>query len=267
MIEELKDIKINIEHINRPKFQTKFSKNYKLTDLFAIYNDGKIWKAVPIDILLRTVIIYDKYFENDQVFDMTITLCPYSLSAVCYIGKYKFVDKIYKNNIVLSKINNDDHIMSQFLGRMYSINGKKYIDKIVRRLEIKILPFRLCLSKYPDCYFLQNRIKEKYVLPKTYYQNSKLIYSKDYDHKFHPKTLVYVINYKSKTNFENKFTVLVPKNASKNKITGNHFRNDGFEKYISKMINRIRDKGGIILPIFWFAADQLLSKKKTILLA
>ena len=68
--------------------------------------------------------------------------------------------------------------------------------------------------------------------------------------KYHPKQIIYVIEYHSKKQQSYKYTVIIPK------INKLDIKKNKFGEYFNKMINKIRDKGGHIYTCYWFAWDS-----------
>src|SRR5690606_21014491 len=80
--------------------------------------------------------------------------------------------------------------------------------------EIKIMTLRNAISKYPDCLFIDfNKISLiEPLTDKEYFKNKNILYPVDkFSEKYHPKTLIYIIEYKSQKQNKLKYTVLIPK--------------------------------------------------------
>lgn len=240
------DIKLDNRIIKEPTFVPRPPENLNLQDKVAVYNDGHNWKVIQVDLLMRYLIIYDKHYDKNIVSDMSITFCPFTFTAIIYFDKYTPTNKIYNGNIMIK--DKDNILVSQMKG-----------SKFVRKKEIKLMTLRNVISNYPDCSYFDmniNNILDK-VVDDSYLNNKKLLYPiKNKDNKFHPKTLVYGIEYKSKDikAEDYKYTVVVGKEVNNNKEETNSFDfvKNGYVEYFDSVIDRIRDKGGIIIPCFWF---------------
>lgn len=269
------DINLKKRIIKHPKFNTNI--NLDITDTIMAYNDGKVWKIIPLDVLLRYPIIYDKYYDRTNtkkghyiISDITITYCPFSGCGMVYFGKFVPTNKVYNNNIVLTDKNNNN-ILVQMTGRMYNKQLKQIEYGFLRREEAKIFTLRNAISKYPDCLFLTHstNIHLGPIVEHNYTKNEKIIYPLKYTStKYHPKTLVYGIEYKSRysenTENDNKYSVIVSDDASKDKINSRDYNKTKYNVYFSKMMDKIRERGGIIIPSYWFAWYNMFPNTKVI---
>jgi hypothetical protein len=260
------DINLSKRIIKKPVFNNILNKDHNLHDIIVLYNDGRNWKVIPINVLLKYPIIHDLYYElskdnTDIISDITIYMCPYTLVTSIYFGTYLPINKIYNNNLVISEDN--DSLLIPIINKTYSISSKNITNKYIRRNEARIMTLLNAMTMYPDLLFIDtNTIKKiKNINKLNYLTNSEIKFSyNNHLEKYKPKTFVYVIEYKSKKNYEYKYTVIIPKN--------NSFDTDknGFGQYFEKIIDKIRDKGGYIFNCFWFALDNTNKNYKTIAL-
>ena len=249
----IKNINLQDRIITEPNFLPISPSDMNLLDLVAVYNDGRNWKVIPIDILTRYVVFYDKHFDKIKnkkgeniVSDISITFCPYTFAAVIYFKKYAPTNKLYRGNIVLKDLE-DGLLVPQIIG-----------NKFVRKKEIKLMTLRNVISNFPDCSYFNNNIDK---LPRIV--SDEYITNKDVDvlvdninSKYHPKTLVYGIEYKSidTTINDYKYSVIIGADASNsiNKDSLFDYVKNGYNDYFNLAIDKIRDKGGVIIPCFWF---------------
>jgi hypothetical protein len=221
----------------------------KLSDIVYIYNDGNNHKIVPFNIKDKHPIIYDKYYENGMVYDISITLCPYTACAAIYFGHFSLSNELYNNNIVL--INNDNNTrLIQLTGETFKNNNSPMIDELFRRAEVKIMIVRDILIRYPDSLLLTTNDQDSQYNP-DHPANPDRIYkinNTDYNPKiskqfgYDPLTVVFGIEYMSKTT-KYKYSVIIP---HKNNI-------NSFTIYYDKMMTKIKKKAGIIIPCYFFA--------------
>jgi len=277
------DINLKKRIIKHPKFSNNI--NLDITDTIMAYNDGKVWKIIPLDVLLRYPIIYDKYYDRTNtkkgryiISDITITYCPFSGCGIVYFGKFVPTNKVYNNNIVLTDKNNN--MLVQMTGAPVAGFNNKQLKPIeyefLRREEAKIFILRNAISKYPDCLFLIHSTNIEPIVEHNYTKNKKIMYPLKYTSaKYHPKTLVYGIEYKSyyvenlkfsSKNIENdnKYSVIVSDDASKDKINSRNYNKTKYNIYFSKMMDKIRDRSGIIIPAYWFAWYNMFPNTKVI---
>ena len=235
--------------IKNPKYVLAVPNNLNISDIVVVYNDGRLWKIVPLDTALSHPIIYDKYYENDGniVSDISITYCPYTSCAITYFGKYKLTNKVYNSNIILE---NNKNYMVQMLGVLYS-KYNKIIPSIIRREEVKIMTLLNALTRYPDCLFLHYTVKMNPLVNKEYLTNDKIMYRiNKLSDRFHPKTLLYGIEY---INNIKKYSAIMGDGANKNKHNSRDYNKNKFNIYFVKMMDEIRERHGIVYPVYWFA--------------
>ena len=124
------------------------------------------------------------------------------------------------------------------------------------------MTLRNALSNHPDCTFIDNQKIDsiKPIVPNDYLQTKEILYNAPkFSHKYDPKTIIYIIEYKSNNTTDYfKKTVIIP---IKNNFD---LSKNGFGKYFDKMINDIRDKGGMIYNCLWFAWNSTFPDSKVI---
>ena len=221
----------------------------QLNDIVFLYNDNRNWKAVPLKLVQMYPIIYDSYYENENALPITVYMCPYTLFSCVYFEELISYDKVYNNNLVLQNKKND-LIIIPILNSVYS--AQTITDKYVRRNEIKIMTIRNVLSLHPDCKFISMKDidKKSPLVDESYLSNNTILFDiqkSDLLKAHDPKTLIYVIEYKSKKTHKFKYTVIIPR-----KNTFDRFKN-GFHQYFDKMGEKITEKGGIVYSCLWFA--------------
>jgi len=256
---------INIHELTKYKpidsivYKNRPPEKLLLHDLVIVYNDGRNNKIYDLDFLSNNPIIYDKYYDSvvvnsesglEQV-DVTITHCQISLSTIIYFGKYKLSTYVYRNNIVIQNVDDDDEYILQLSGEIYSKKSNSKIDKKIFRVGTKIMTLRQAISNYPDGIFNDDMVKNEEIL----FPNN--IYNKIFDeiylelskhhHKIDPKTIIYGIEYYSSDEATTKkFSAIVNKNTHTNFNLGK-----SFEKYFSKTISKLLEKGAFITPCYF----------------
>ena len=248
--------------IETPKFYLQT--NIKLSEVVLVYTNGKKWKIVPLSVLVRYPVIYDKYYDRQEtnkgkyiVSDISVTYCPYTGTGVVYYGKYKPTNKIVNGNMVLS---DDTHEIVQLTGKQ--INNKN--SPLIRRDEVRIMIMRNALSKYPDALYLHRDFDKDPIVPLSYYTNTDLLHDlKHTSTKYHPKTFVLGIEYKN-SNHDTKYSVIVGDDAQKNKTNSRDLNKNKYENYIDQQMTNIRERGGIIIPTLWFAWYAAYPKSKIV---
>lgn len=261
---KLIDIKIDLHNriIKNPQFTKDSSTKNKLIEPVVTYNDGREWKNIPLYIFNMYPVIHDLYFDNDKAKTITVYVCPYTLFSCIYFGEYVPSNKVYNNNIVLKNNNDPDKILIPIINEIYSLSAQQFLEKeFIRKNEVKIMTLRNSISTYPDCQFIDSNeiIKVENIVDNEYLHNKIISYDIDkFSSKYQPKQIIYIIEYKSKTSFGYKYTVIIPK---KNDFD---IQKNGFNDYFIKMVDQIRDKGGMIYTCLWFAWDATHADTKII---
>ena len=90
-----------------------------------------------------------------------------------------------------------------------------------------------------------------------YINNNEIIYklSKPYDKHHHPKTLVYLIQYKSSDN-KIKNTIIISKSENSFNLIESKI-----DKYFENYEQQIIDKKGFIIPMLWFIHNTIDNHK------
>lgn len=255
------DIKDNV--LDEKNYTYSNETNLLLKDKIVAYYNGLNWKIVPLDIFLSYPVIYDKYYNEDSNGKrVTIAVCPFTLVTSMFEGEYYPSEYLLNSSLILT--NKQNYLLPIVSGFSNDPNGG--INK-VKRWEVSIKTLRNAISDYPDCQFLnltESPIKK--VINDDYYYNSNLLFkvtnmTKD---KIHPKTLVYVIQYKSSKTLNDKYSIIVGKDANTLEPSGYNIKDSGLLKYIEKMEFKLREKSAFLLPILWFACGNLFPNAKII---
>jgi hypothetical protein len=236
------------------------SKGNKLLDKMLLYNNGKSWKIIPLKTMLAYPIIYDKYETEKETYDITIVLCPITLMSTIFKGLFKL--KTYQNDkMILSEINNDKVILPIDMG--IKINSKFVIEKN-KRLVVNITTLRNAMMTAPDANILTCDKKKKSILKKSYYKDLNDIDGNVINGLLHPKTLVYVIQFKHHSTPDEKTKILMGKNISEKKVTGYDFSKSGISSYLTKYQEKIIGNEGFIMPMLWYMAKKIYSQSEVI---
>lgn len=236
--------------IMTPIFNTGPVKNLKLDEIVFTYNDGQHVKVIPYNVANTYPVIHDLYYDNNQTKKITVYICPYTLLSCIFFGEYIPTNKIYNNNLLIMDKNNRDIVHVPILNTFIQLSTNQQVDIFVRKHEVRIMTLKNAIITFPDCQFIDitHLHKPNLLIPKDYLLNPNILYPiNKFSDKYTKKLLVYIIEYKSKKTHEFKYTVIVPKN---NQIDINK---NGISMYINKMLNDIRDKGGLMYNCLWFA--------------
>jgi hypothetical protein len=246
-------------------FSKNIPANMELKEKIIVYYDGKNWNVIPLNIFYKYHVIYDKYEDSiNGDIKISICVCPFTLSCVVFSGKY-FPSK-YVNNFCLILTDEGNNLLPIYTKNYLDPDGLLYSTK---RYEIEIKLLRNLISEHPDAQYFtiinEELTKKDTIFDINYYSNMNLLFK--FDNKnldYHPKTLVYVIQYLSMENQKEKFTIIVGKNANKETPKGYNTIKSGFKRYLTEMDYRIKNKIGFIIPIFWFAVENIYKNAKII---
>lgn len=261
------EIDFNSRIITKPKFSST-SRNIELLDDVFVFNNGIKWVVIPKNVLEYHPIIHSSYYDvvdsrgQYKMTDISITYCPFSGSCVIYFGKWYCNGSVYKNNIILSK---GDLSIAQL--PCIECSGE-----FLRREEVNIMTLRNAIGKYPDCDYLEVDIGGlKKMTIDNYSTTKEIIFNAngndiDLSNKYHPKSIVYGINYLSKDFGKNKYSVIIPKGTNREDVTGVDINKNGVFDYFVKMLDDVRERGGVIIPVYWFAWMEHFPNSKIIVL-
>lgn len=243
-----------------PNFSVNIPENINLTDPVYAYNNGKNWRIIPLNISQKIPVIWDTYYDfsdQDKLIEniITIYMCPFSLFAMVFFGKFKPIDEIFNNNLKL---------VSETGQKIIPIKPETY-EFIRRKHDIRLLIVRNAISKYPDCEFIKyNPTNFNPLVDQNYLCDNKIKFKYNpFDKIYNPKQIIYIIEYLSGNvsatpDQKYKFTIIIPKTNSPD------ISKNGFELYYNKSIEKIKTKGGLIFPCFWFVWNGLFPNSKII---
>jgi hypothetical protein len=245
----------NILRPNNYIFKSQIPDDIKLNDLVISYFNGNRWRIVPLSIIFKFPIIYDKYANDHETLDISVCICPFTLTSCVLQGKY--IPSEFVENYCLCVKAKDEHIIPLF---------SNYEQKLkIWEVEIKI--FKNVLVDHPNCefFYLIDAPNVKQIFDSEYLYNKVLPFDNiKYDDKYHPKSLVHVVNYCSSKNDEIKETIIIGKDISKNKITGYDNKSSAINKYIESQELQLSEKQAFITPIFWFSCKHVFPKAKIV---
>lgn len=238
--------------------------NINLSSPVVCFNNLNEWIIIDLDIFMRTPIIWTNILSDNKVIPVSIVVCPRTLRSSVFEGKLK--SKYYKDDRLI--LENEEK-------SLIPIDANVAIDteynlEINKRYQIYIQTLKNSLIDYYDIKYLhvnkKNKIN-KYVIHKSY------LYDKlddtgqkiTMDLKFHPKTLVNLIQYNSKDNTK-KITIIVGKDSQLLDIKGYDNKKSGFDEYILKYEEEIIKKESFIMPMLYYKAIQIYPTSKVIIL-
>lgn len=236
------------------------SPNIMLSTKIVIYNSGSKWKIVPLNIFLCFPIIYDFVDDSDGKYQITVIICPLTLRATMLKGKFTF--EMYDDLTMLVRETTTGSIMPIDVG--YKVD-KEFVVHTNRRSEVKIMTLRDAVMIAPDALFinLTNKLPP-YVINQNYYEDTNNIQGENIESLVHPKTLAYLIQYKSRKTGTEKYTIVLGKDAVANTVTGYNLKNSGYTEYTYSQRDKIATHEGYTMPILWFISKELYPNAKVV---
>jgi hypothetical protein len=256
IIQNIKNKFLNLDDYN---YVAIAPESLKLYDKVIIYNTGDQWKIVSLNLMLSYPIIYDKYSLDEETYDITIILCPVTLRCVIFKGLFEF-ETYQEYRMILREKNTETHLPVD-LGMKID---NKYLIQSNRRLEVMILTLRSALMTAPDAIYLNYEKKSEHVINLEYYSNKLDIGGNELDGLIHPKTLIYVIQYKTYNTGEDRISLVLGKDAVKNEVTGYDVKKSGLHKYLSTHKQKIINRDGYIMPMLWYIAKDVYKSSRLV---
>lgn len=254
------NLKDKVITLNNYKFNRNPPKEYELYDKVVCYFDGYDRKVIPLSIALSFPIIYDTFVEPDkQVYDVTIAICPFTLSSAAFGGKFQSTQNVENSCLVITDGENTFSIINSFA----------YSNKIkeIRKFPVDIKILRNVFTEYPDCKYmiLSENIVMEPILDFKYYENEHILFKHvEPPNQFHVKTLVYLIQYISSRDQSIKSTIIVGRDANAKEYTGYNIVKSGVHNYLMTYNEKIKQKLGFVMPTMWFAWKSPFPNSKII---
>lgn len=247
----------NIKKIIKTKILTikdyKFTPHseIKLSEQIVIYNDGIKWKIIPLNICLAYPIIYDTCHSENASYNISIVVCPITLRSTMFKGKFIF--ETYDDLKMI--IREDENIIPIDSGYKLNTNNVVQINK---RSEVKIMSFKDAIIYASDALYFELLDKKiETILDSDYYTNTNNYLGEKIKYIIHPKTLIYLIQYKSKHTNNDKFTIVIGKEYSSEHISGYNLKQSNISNYLLKIYHKIINDNGFIMPMILYTALQI----------
>ena len=259
---DIKKIKSRKLYQKNYSFVNEIESTLKLSDNILIYNSGEQWKIIPLSVSLAYPIIYDTFTFNNVTFEGSIIVCPVTLRATIMKGIFEV--ETYSDTKMIIK-DESGSIMPIDMG--YKVDSDMILHAN-RRIDVKISNLRTMVMGYTnDSLFLRVNSGHDmdYVLPKSYYTNTLDVEGKLLDDGLiHPKTLAYMIQYKSYSNGAEKTSIVLGRDCVKNKVTGYDLKKSGLFMYLHKFREKIINRSGYVMPILWYIAKDAYPDAKVV---
>lgn len=209
--------------------------------------------------------------STDTVYTNSLIFSPYTMQIM-----------IYKNKIRIQKIDLDNYGMMYLLDeitkkectmdRPFYIDTNNDFTPMILRKPVILTTLRNLYREgsgmTPDSHFvILKKIMEKNYLMNPNYLDNNLDYNGNHIiTKYHPKSLVMMIQYYSKKKNKMKYTLIVNRDIDPNIPTGWDRIKSGIIGYINHFKQQLNQKKAFIFPILWYMADHHYPTKKVIYL-
>ena len=241
-------------------FSTNVEKYFNLRDNVICFYNGLNWNAILLEDMLAYPILYFEFWheKSQTTYINSLVVCPITMRMMLYKGIIEIID-IVKDRLYLKNLDTDDEFFMDlpYTGHYDEKGNVKKIKSQTKRHEVRLLTLRDLFLVISDPKYIVLKNKEKKIIKDDYYTNRYTYDNLPIYTMFHPKTIVYMIQYYSKANNKYKYIVLIGKNISKTEVTGYNTKASGIFDYIKSNYDKLTNKRAYIYPIFWFMVDKI----------
>ena len=148
---------------------------------------------------------------------------------------------------------------SPYTGSYDEAGVEKKIKSHVKRHEVKLLTLRdtFMFLIDPKYIIIKKELKQRPIIYDRYYANRLTYDGYSLHTSFHPKTIVYMVQYYSHSMKRYRYTIIIGRDINRDTVTGYSYRASGVWEFISKHMHEFSKKRAYIYPIFWFMIDRL----------
>lgn len=235
-------------------------KHFDVSDKVVCFYNGRDWHVILLDDMLAYPILYFQFWsaKDNTEYINSLVVCPITLRSMIYKGKITIIDVIDDKLQLYNTDTNDSFFIDSPYTGSYDLEGKeKGIKSQVKRHEVKISTFRDIFSFLIDPKFIIVKEKNKTIIRQDYYTNKLTYDDKQIQTSFHPKTVVYMIQYFSYNMNKYKYTVIVGKDINKENSSGYVLKYSGVWNFINNHHQEFVKKKAYIYPIFWFMIEKM----------
>ena len=236
-------------------------KQYQIQDKVICFFNGRHWNVINFSTMLAYPVLYFKYWSNkhNETYINSLVVCPFTIRSIIYKGKIRIID-IVNYVLVLKNLDTGDEFFmdNPYTGKYDDDKKEKKIKSHVNRHEVKISILRHIYMFTTDLKYIDVKINDKKsIINKKYYHNKLDPIGQPLHNTYHPKTLVYVIQYYSHNIKQYKYYVIIGNNINKDTITGYNYKNTQLLKYLDTNKQIIINKKAYIYPILWYMVGIL----------
>jgi hypothetical protein len=245
-------------------------KYFSIDDKIVCFFDGHDWLNIHLDDMLAYPVLYFDFWseKDDTTYVNSLIVCPITMRSMIYKGKMKILDIVKDNLHILNTDTDDDFFMSNpYTGHTDEKGKEKKIKSHVKRHEVKILTLRDCYMSVIDPKFIVVKNRERKILFDGYYSNRYTHAGLPIYTSFHPKTIVYMVQYYSQGSRDYRYTVIIGKDINKDIVTGYNYKTSGMWEFIEHHKKSFIEKRAYIYPIFWFMVEKMYEDVAMILIS
>jgi hypothetical protein len=242
-------------------------KYFSINAAVVCFYNGVDWSIILLaDMLAYPVLYFNFWSEKDEtMYENTLVVCPITIRSMIYKGKIKILDVIDNRLYLLNTDTGDEFFMDLPYTGHYDDQGvEKKIKSQVKRHEVKILLLRDVFTSVLDPKYMIVNEKNRTIIYDGYYSNRYTHLGFPIHTTFHPKTIVYMVQYHSYKINAYRYTVIVGNDINKENVTGYNYKTSGIGEFMDQHKQMFIKKRAYIYPIFWFMVDVLYRDVKTI---
>lgn len=244
--------------------QNDVYKYFTVSDKVVTFYNGKVWSFITLFNMLCYPLLYFDFWsdKDDTVYRNTLLVCPLTMRSMIYKGVIKIIDVINERLLLLNTDTGDEFFMdSPYTGHYDDEGHEKKIKSHVKRHEVKILTLRDAFMFILDPRYLviKEDKKTRPIIYNGYYSNRLTHIGNPIFTAYHPKTIVYMIQYYSQHTKNYRYIVIVGRDINKDTPTGYNYKASGLWDFLTKHKIEFIEKKAYIYPIFWFMIDKLYS--------
>lgn len=234
--------------------------HFKITDKVVCFYNGSDWNVILLeDMLAYPTLYFDFWSAKDNVtYTNTLIVCPITLRSMIYKGIINIIDIVSDRLYLHNQDTGDSFFMEQpYTGHVDEKGKKKKIKSHVKRHEVKILILKDVYTFILDPKFVVINKKHRSIIDEAYYINSYTYDGKTIGTSYHPKSIVYIVQYYSKKINNYRYSAIVGRDISKTDVTGYHYKGSGVWDFINKHKAEFLEKRAYIYPIMWCMVEKL----------
>lgn len=237
--------------------------NFGLHEKVVAFFDGRDWNVISLNFMLRhPILLYKHWSDKEQVyFDNSLLVCPLTMRAMIYKGKIKIENIVDDYELVIRNEDTNDvfPISNPYTGHLDAAGVEKRIKSHVKRVEVKILEHRDMFAFDSDPRYITIELdnESEPIVEPNYLESRFGIKNEELLTIFHPKSLVYVVQYYSETDGAYRHLVLISANMSKDEIVGYRYKNERFWSYSEQNKEKLIEKRAFIYPMLWFTIEKV----------